>query len=74
MVTWLPPFRFLPTFNIASLFFFLYFLLFVYSVFGILYVCFFVDLFCGNKSSSQKTEFTLQNFYAIKSPLFNISM
>ena len=51
MATTHPPFLFLP-FNISSLFF--AFNSFLYSVFGIVCMIFFIDLFCGNKSSSQK--------------------
>ena len=48
------PISFLLSFNISSLFFCLYFFLLVYSVFGIVCMIFFVDLFCGIKSSSKK--------------------
>ena len=48
------PISFFPSCNIFSLFFCLYFLSFEYSVFGIVCMIFFVDLFYGNKSSSRK--------------------
>ena len=54
MTWWLPPISFFFLLFIFLVSFCLHFFSFVYSVFGIVCMIFFVYLFCGNKSSSQK--------------------